>query len=355
MTILKYAVGIDVSKDTLHCCIGSITDQQDLRISPAKPFENSPSGFARLLDWAQQHCLQADIPCWFFMEATGVYYEHLAFFLCEHQQLLCVALPTTVRDFARSTSSKTKTDAVDAAMLTRMALERKLDPWHLPSPLLRQIKLLVRERHACVEQATAIDNRLHALEHSYKPLASSIRRLKKQRALIEEQRTQIERELARLLKDDPDLHDRVEKTASIQGVGILTVLIVLAETNGFVLTRSAKHLLSYAGLDIVEEQSGRHRAPTRISKKGNARLRRALFMPALAAIRHNPQLKAFYHRLLARNGGRKKPALIAVARKLLRLIFTLFRNNTSFDPLYGLKPEMTTVTENPLGPLTTIP
>lgn len=338
MTLLKYVVGIDVAKDTLHCCFGSINAQQDLQISPAHCFENSPNGFASLLDWAHHRCEQSDIPCWFFMEATGVYYEHLAFFLQEHQQNLCVAMPTTVRDFARSTSAKTKTDAVDAALITRMALERKLDPWQLPSPLLRQIKLLVRERHACTELITALDNRLHALQHSYKPLPSSIRRLKKQRALLKEQSKQIEKELALLLKDDPALHDRVEKTASIQGVGILTVLIVLAETNGFVLTRSAKHLLSYAGLDIVEDQSGHRRAPTHISKKGNARLRRALFMPALAAIKHNPLLKDFYNRLLARNGGKKKPALIAVARKLLRLIFTLFRNNTSFDPHYRRSP-----------------
>lgn len=334
MTILKYAVGIDVAKDTLHCCCGSITTQQELHIAATKSFENSPNGFALLLQWAQHHCQQNDIPCWFFMEATGVYYENLAFFLHHHQQNLCVALPTAVRDFARSTTSKTKTDAVDAAILTRMALERKLDPWNIPTPLLRQIKLLVRERHACVEQTTAINNRLHALEHSYKPLDTAIDRLKKQRTLLKEQSAQIEKELALLLSDDPDLHDRITKTASIQGVGILTVLIVLAETNGFVLTRSAKHVLSYAGLDIVEHQSGRHRAPTHISKKGNARLRRALFMPALAAIRHNPHLKAFYQRLLQRNGGKKKPALIAVARKLLRLIFTLFRNNTTFDPHY---------------------
>lgn len=277
------------------------------------------------------------------MEATGVYYEQLAFFLSDNEQRLCVALPTAVRDFARSTAMKTKTDAVDAGMLTRMALERKLNAWALPSALMRQIKHLVRERQAFVEQNTVLANRLHALEHSYQPLKKSIQRLQQQRALLKKQIAHVEKELAELLEKDPDLKERINNVATIQGVGTLTVLTVLAETNGFVIARSLKQLVSYAGLDIVENQSGQTHSPPHISKKGNARLRRALYLPVMAAIRFNPHLKAFYLRLLARNGGKKKSALIAVARKLLRLIYTLFKNNTPFTPLHSVSDNENTV------------
>lgn len=335
MSILKYAVGIDVAKDTVVCCFGSIDLQQQTTVSAAKRFANTPAGFVQLLEWTAQRCEESSPECWFFMEASGVYYENLAFFLSENNQLLCVALPTTVRDYARSLNAKTKNDPTDAQVLTRMALERKLDPWTLPSPLLRQIKTLVRERQALVDEQTAIGNRLHALENSYNPLKSSLRRLQLQQAFLDKQVTQIEKELDKLLQNDPDLRDRVNTVATIHGVGRLTVLTVLAETNGFVLTTSAKQLVSYAGLDVVEHQSGRSHAPTHISKKGNARLRRALYMPALTAIQYNSQLKDYFHRLLARNGGQKKAALMAVARKLLKLIFTLFRSNSPYNPQHA--------------------
>lgn len=334
MTVLKYAVGIDVSKDHLHCCFGQIDAEQSLRIGSSRRFKNSPRGFVELLNWAEGQRRETQIDCWFFLEATGVYYEQLAFFLSEQNCKLCVALPTAVRDFARSTPVKTKNDAVDAAMLTRMALERKLTPWPLPSLLIRQIKLLSRERQALVDARVAAENRLHALEHSYKPIDASITRLRQQIELLKRQITQIEQELRDLLDEDPDLKERVTNTATIQGIGITTILTILAETNGFALARSAQQVLSYAGLDIVENQSGLSRGTSRISKRGNARIRRALYVPAMAAIRFNRQLKAFFDRLVTRKGGKKMPALIAVARKLLRLIFTLFRNNTPYDPIH---------------------
>ena len=338
MKLLKYAVGIDISKDTIHCCFGNIDTAQTISISKAQTFCNTPNGFHKLLQWSEKLREQSTIECWFFCEATGVYYEQLAFFLCEHNKKLAVALPTAVRDFAKSTSIKTKTDAVDAAMLTRMALERKLSPWEIPTTAIRQLKLLSRERQTLVDAKTALSNRIHALEHSYKPMKQSLRRLAQQRKLLNKQILQIEQELRQIIDEDPLLKERITNAASIQGVGLITVVTLLAETNGFALAKSAKQVLSYAGLDIVTKQSGTSAGKPHISKRGNARIRRALYTPAMTAIRYNLHLKAFFDRIVQRNGAKKMPALIAVARKLLRLIFTLFRNNTPYQPISDVLP-----------------
>lgn len=335
MTPVKYAVGVDVSKDSLHCSFGAVDGSQTAAIGRSKRFANSPAGFRRLLDWTDRQRTSSSVSCWFLIEATGVYYEQLAFFLAEHDRDVSVVLPQRARDYVRSTETKTKTDAVDARMLTRMALERKLEPWNLPSSLMRDIKMLSRERISYVDARTQVQNRIHAMQNSYQPNDATMRRhrqmVKHYDAMIEE----VERELAELLDQDPGLKEQVSNAASIKGVGTSTVLTVLSETNGFALSRSVKQVVSYAGLDIVQNQSGLHQGASRISKQGNRRIRRALYVPAMSAIQHNPHMKTFYLRLVQRNGGNRMSALVAVMRKLLRLIYSLFKNNVPYDPNYN--------------------
>ncbi len=95
------------------------------------------------------------------------------------------------------------------------------------------------------------------------------------------------------------------------------------------LFKNIRQLVSYAGLDVVEKESGKYRGKTKISKKGNARIRSALYMPAMSASLHNSNLKEFYERI---NEGRtiKRQGLIAVMRKLLILIYTLWKKNENY-------------------------
>ena len=117
---------------------------------------------------------------------------------------------------------------------------------------------------------------------------------------------------------------KINTITTIPGVGKLTAVIVLAETNGFELIKSKKQLVSYSGLDVKLKDSGTSvKSKPRISKKGNRHLRKAMYMPALAAMRYNENHKAIFVRLVSKHGIKMKAA-VAVQRKILELIYMLF-------------------------------
>ncbi|WMX14729.1 transposase [Aureispira sp. CCB-E] len=136
-------------------------------------------------------------------------------------------------------------------------------------------------------------------------------------------------------------------------MGIFSALTVIAETAGFDMVKSAKQLTSFAGLDVVQRQSGTSiKGKTRISKKGNAHIRRALYFPAMVAARFNPQFKAVYKRIVQK-GKPKKVANIALERRLLCLIYVLWKNEQSYIENYeelkqekNIAPELAEATQD---------
>jgi transposase len=331
MNILKQTVGIDISYKTFDARFGTIDTQQNTNISQAKSFKNSPAGFTLFLKWLKSFILPQDIHLVFVMEATGVYYEHLAHFLLEHGYQVAVVLPNKIRNYAKSLESKSKTDPIDAATITRFGLERQLVVWTPPSESLKTLRDLCREYHTLKANCTQIKNQLHALKSSFKPHRESFKRKSLLLKFLQRQITLIQKELRSLVKSDPPLAQHLKQIKTAKGLGEITILTVLAETRCFQLISNHKQLTSYAGLDIVFNDSGMKKGKSSISKKGNTFIRKAIFMPALSACRANPQLKAFYQRLLAK-GKNKKLAIIAVARKLLLLIYTLWKSNSVFIP-----------------------
>ena len=333
MNILKQTVGIDVSYKTFDARFGTIDTQQEINLSASKSFKNSQAGFKLFLRWLMKFILSNDIPLVFVMEATGVYYEHLAHFLLEHGYHLAVVLPNKIRNYAKSLESKSKTDPIDAATITRFGLERKLSFWTPPSDTLKTLRDLCREYHCLKTNITQIKNQLHALKSSFKPHKESFKRKTQLLIFLERQVSLINKELHALVKTEPDLAQHLKNIKTAKGLGDITILTVLAETRCFELVTNQKQLTSYAGFDIVFNDSGLKKGKTSISKKGNSFIRKALFMPALSACRANPQMKKLYQRLVAK-GKNKKLAIIAVARKLLLLIYTLWKSNSVFIPNY---------------------
>ncbi len=177
MKTIKQVIGIDVSKDTFYVCFGNIDENQSIKILKQNSFTNTEKGFKQLLSWKQK-TLNAGIPLWYVMEATGVYYEHLAYFLTEKGEQLSVLLPNKSKNFAKSLDIKTKTDKVDAAMLCRIGLERVLPARKIPTLLMKQIKSLCREYRSLKTSGSKIKVRMHAYKHSYKLEKSTINRLK---------------------------------------------------------------------------------------------------------------------------------------------------------------------------------
>jgi len=328
MKTLKQSIGIDVAKDALVCCIGNLEQTGGQTFSKTKSFTNDPEGFNQLLNWVGLSKCEDTV---FIMEATGVYYENLAYWLDGRNEKVSVLLPNKVKHFAKSLNIKTKTDGVDAQLLSRLGLERSVTYWKMPSKLMREIKFLSREYREAKAKLVVIKNQLHAKEHSYGCPSSVEKRLKKQISLLEAQLLEIEAELRTTAMADSSLYDKIAKLNTIPGISFMTIISILAETNAFVLVENAKQLVSYSGLDIQHNQSGLKDGKTRISKKGNSFIRNALYMPALCASRYNPDMKVFYTRLTERKPA-KKIGITAVARKLLILMYILWKNDTEFKP-----------------------
>jgi transposase len=331
---VKKVVGIDVSKDNLVVCFGTSTGFNQ-NIGKPFTFKNNSNGFKKLLSWTKKaaYSTENDDYIHFVMEATGVYYENLAYFLEDNQQFVAVLLPTQAKYFFKTLKSKSKTDPIDAAGLTQLGLEKSLEKWNLPNPFLKDIKDLTRERQASKDMIIMIKSRLHAKNHSYKPQKDTLARLNKQLALYNKQVKEIEKTIKELVEKDENLTRQVKNIQKVEGLGFITVITIIAETSGFVLIENKKQITSYAGLDVVHNQSGNSQRKTRISKRGNKYIRAALYMPAVSASRCNPALKKKYLDLIMRKNN-KMIAITAISRKLLELIYTLWKKNEAYIPQY---------------------
>jgi transposase len=268
------------------------------------------------------------------MEATGVYHERLAYFLDKEGEDVSIVLPNKISNYFRTLEVKTITDKTSSEAITRFGLERKLDNWPPPKPLYKKLRQLSRERDQTVQERTMVKNQLHAEKAEAEPNKSTIVRINKKIALLNKQEMEIKAEMAALVKKDEEVSKSVKLICSISGIGALTATTVLAETNGFDLIRNKRQLTSYAGLDVREKQSGTSvKGKPQISKRGNKYLRKAMHLPALAAIRSDQRYKAVFARLVSKHGIKMKAA-VSIQRKLLEMIYTVFKTKVPYDKNY---------------------
>lgn len=333
MTLRKQAIGIDISKATLSACLGSVSQSGTTQYSPNAVFENTKTGFNKLLRWAKP-MLDNDSELVFLMEATGVYHQRLAHHLHGIGKTVHVVLPNTSAHYMRSLNVKTKTDAVDARVLAQFGLERKHSPWRPPHPLLSELRNLTRYYGQLQEQKTVLNNMMVAKQDAHQVqsfIVSSNKTLIRQ---LERQLQRCNEQIEQLIAHNDELAEQVDRLASIKGVGRATVAVVLAETNGFEGIDNVRQLVSYAGYDVVQHESGSSvRGKTRISKKGNRFIRKALYFPAMVAARYNPRIKTFYERV-SRGKPSKMIAQVAVQRKLLVLMYSMHKTNTYYQEEY---------------------
>lgn len=331
--ILRQVVGIDVAQKELVVSLGRLWDDLSIDIHANKTFQNGPKGFMELITWTNGLTEQQALTR-YVMEATGVYHESLAYFLAEKGHLISVVLPNKISNYFRTLEVKTITDKTCAQAITRFGLERSLDDWKRPSGVFKKMRQLTRERDQVIQHRTMAKNQLHAEQSEAEPNKNSVARLKKQIQFFTKQEQEIKAEIEALIKQDKQLSESVRLVCSLPGIGMLTAATVLAETNGFELIRNKRQLVSYAGLDVREKQSGTSvKGKARISKKGNKYLRKAIHLPALSAIRSDERFKAVFARLIAKHGIKMK-AVVAVQRKLLEMIYTVYKTNRPYDKAY---------------------
>jgi len=327
--VIKQNVGIDVSKDTIDVSFSNLTADFRTVVVSTRKFSNTAKGFKQLQDWVNGK-KDTDMSVNFTMEATGVYYEGLAYFLyVQEKYLVRVVLPNKVYKYAQSFGLKSKTDRIDARILAQMGLERELRLWQPVSSSLLGLRQLTRERDALVRTRTNASNQLHAYSHQGKPNKAVIARSKEHISFLDRQIKQIEKEIKIFVNKDKELKTKMEYLLSIPGVGMVTATTIVAETNGFAAIESIKQLTSYAGLDVKIAESGKWKGKSTISKRGNSHIRKAVYMPSLSIIGKDKKTKLFYERLKERKGV-GMVAVVAVGRKLLALMYTLWKKEEMY-------------------------
>lgn len=335
-TIKKQCIGIDCSKDSLDVCYGQLDKQFETRLPASTIFKNNSAGFDKLLVWADRKAAK-DIELVFVVEATGVYHQALAYKLYQQGRPVCVVLPSRASYFARTLKVRTVTDQTACKALAQMGLEKTLDRWSPPNRLYARLKALTRERKRLKDHITTLKNQRHAAKIAVTTADATLQRLSEHIGLCDRQVKQIEKELKRLVHSDKHIKQQFDYACSIDGVGFITAVTVVSETNGFNLVRNVRQLVSYAGYDVIRKQSGSsvNRRP-KISKQGNTYIRRALYFPAITAVERSHDLHRFHERLYNRHKISMK-AYVAVQRKLLVLIYTMWTKQQYYDPNYQQK------------------
>jgi transposase len=267
------------------------------------------------------------------MEATGTYWMPLAADLYRAGFAVSVINPAQACDFARALLTRTKTDAVDARILTRLAATFQPARWTPPPPIYEELRQRLVQRDELLDLLQRTRNRDHA--HSYRPQVIKPVEARTQALidLLTEQIAALDTEIETLLH-----HGEWAPSAilllSIPGVGPITAAWLLIATLNFAFADSAEQVAAYAGLVPHKRQSGTSvKSRPAIGHAGHKRLRTALYMATLSAVRHNPIICAFYYRLLER-GKPTKVALCAAARKLVCIAWAVSTNGVLFDPNY---------------------
>lgn len=310
-------IGVDISKDKFDAARLSAQGKYK-----HKKFTNNPAGFAAFVVWLASF---GDDEVHIGMEATGAYSMPLAEFLVERGYAVSVINPARVHAFAKAGMGRAKTDKADAKLIAQFVQEKKPTLWTPPPRNIRELQALLRRVEHLLEMRQMEQNRLDTASPT---VAGSIKTILE---LLDRELEATRERIRKHIDDDPDLRRRGDLLDSIPGIGEATLahlLVALSDHYGF---DNAKQAAAHAGLDPKIKESGKWIGKTTLSKCGDPMLRKALYMPALSAWRHNPVIRAFCERLKA-NGKNGKAVVCAAMRKLVHIAFGVLKSGKPFDP-----------------------
>lgn len=317
------AIGVDVSKAKLDVALalpgGKFRD---------KVVANSRKGFAEMVAWLAKHGVSSAHVC---MEATGAYWEELAEHLADAGFEVSVVNPAHIKSYGESLGSRSKTDKADARVIAQFCRERRPARWQAPAPAVRELRALVRRRDALMELRTQELNR--------KDVASQpqvLRSIEQVLAHLDQQIKEIEKQINDHIDKDPTLKEQSRLLQSIPGVGDATTGMLLSQYGGALRFASTKQAVAFGGLDTRHRESGSSvRGKPRMSKKGDSRLRGALYMPAVVAMTRTAWGKAFARRL-AQAGKPNMLIIGALMRKMVEIAYAILKSGKPFNPaLHG--------------------
>jgi transposase len=308
------AVGVDVAKQKFDVAVYLGGKYK------SKVFSNDRAGIERFLHWLKSYpqphvCL----------EATGRYGEALATALADAGVQVSVVNPARIAAFAKAELTRGKTDKSDARLIARFCALHQPALWQPPPRNLRELQMRVRRLENLLEMRQMERNRLEGAEGAVRASLEAVL------ATLEAQIQATQEQIRDHIDRDPDLRGRRDLLESIPGIGAATIPVLLATLGDPQRFSGEKQVAAFAGLNPAERQSGNWKGKTRLSKTGDALVRKALYMPALVAWRHNPLIRAFCQRLKAR-GKAGKVIVGAAMRKLLCLAYAVLKSALPFDP-----------------------
>jgi len=309
-------LGIDISKTSFDI---ALLFNNKIK---TKKFNNNVKGFSELKQWLQNKGIDAAYAC---MEATGSYGLKLAEYLYDNNFKVSIVNPARIKGFAMSKLSRVKTDKSDSELIANFCQAMKPDLWQPVPKYIQELQQWVRRLDCLIANKNQESNRLEGANDTVTiSIYNHVEFLNKQIKEVEEL-------ISNYIKNHEDLNDKSKLLNSIPGIGAKTIAVVLAFLANIEDFDSAKQVVAFVGLNPKQRQSGSSvHGMTRISKTGDANLRKAFYMPAIVSLRFNPIIKDFSERLS--NAGKSKMVIvIASMRKLLHIIYGVLKNKTLFN------------------------
>lgn len=315
-------LGIDVSKNTLDAALISGADKPRHKV-----FANTMVGHQQLLVWLNEQGVEVAHAC---LEATGTWADAIALALHEARHKVSLVNPALIRAFGQSQLKRTKTDKADAQMIARFCQMHQPPLWTPPAPELRELQALVRRLESLEEMHLMEDNRLASGVECAAVQAS----LQEHLLYLQQQIAKTRQHIKDHIDQHPDLKGQATLLESIPGIGATTAALLLAEVGDITHFDNARQVAAFAGLvPRIRESGSSVRSRARLSKVGSPRLRKALYFPAITALRFNPLIKALGLRLSSQ--GKPKMLIIGAAmRKLLHLAYGVLKSKRPFDPTF---------------------
>ena len=316
-------VGIDVSARTLVVALER--DHQPGR--QRREFLNTAVGHEGLIQWLSKSATAVQV-C---IEATGLYSLDLALALHRAEGIeVMVANPRAIADFAKALLQRSKTDQLDAEVMLEFVRRMPFVPWQPPKPHRLDLRALMRRITALKLVSQQEKNRLHSVSQSAEITPLVRKDIQSHLVQLERHIEKLEQQAETIVQADRELARQFCHLVSVRGIARVSALHLLAELVVLAPDMTARQWVAHAGLDPRHHESGTSvHKPTRISRAGNRYLRSALFMPALVATRHDPNIRAFYQKLVD-HGKTKMQAIVAVMRKLLHALHGMLRTDSDF-------------------------
>jgi len=326
-----FFVGTDVSKNELDFAV-----MRGETLLFHKEISNEPSainGFLKELTKLSGFDLGRTVFC---MEHTGIYNNHLLVCLHKRKANICLQAATHIKNSLGNIRGKN--DKIDAIRIADYAYtqQRKLRLWQPKREVIQELSHLaaVRSRLIAAKKLLKVSLGEHNLFSSKKIARQNTTACTSSLKAIDNDIESVEKTMGRLISTDGELKRLFELVSSVKGIGKVTATQILISTNEFKDFNNPKKFACYSGVVPFTDDSGKVKKKARVSHMANKKVKTLLHLSAIVAIRHNPDLKLYYQRMITQEKKNKMSVINAVRNKLVLRVFACVNQNRKYENIY---------------------